>query len=70
MTAIWDTKADAVQKGDVIVFINPIKSFTDNDIDLISRFIDNGGKMLVMDSITNSMSTANELISNFIKTQV
>lgn len=56
---------DAVQKGDIIVFINPIKSFTDNDVDMINRFIENGGKMLVMDSITNSLSTTNELISNF-----
>jgi len=56
---------DAVQKADVIVFINPINTFSDKDIDLISRFIENGGKMLVMDSITNSMSSSNELISNF-----
>ena len=32
---------------------------------MISKFIENGGKMLVMDSITNSLSTSNELISNF-----
>jgi hypothetical protein len=56
---------DAVQKADIIVFINPIKTFSDKDIDLISSFIENGGKMLVMDSITNSLSTTNELISNF-----
>jgi hypothetical protein len=56
---------EAVKKGDIIVFINPIKTFSDKDIDLISRFIENGGKMLVLDSITNGMSTVNELISNF-----
>jgi hypothetical protein len=56
---------DAVQKGDIIVFINPIKAFSDEDIDLISSFIEKGGKLLVMDSITNSLSTTNELISNF-----
>jgi len=56
---------DAVQKGDIIVFINPIKTFSDKDIDLISNFIEKGGKMLVMDSITNSLSTSNELISNY-----
>jgi hypothetical protein len=55
----------AVQKADIIVFINPIKTFSNNDIDLISKFIENGGKMLVMDSITNRLSTSNELISNF-----
>ena len=56
---------DAVRNGDIIVFIDPIKSFTDKDIDLIIGFIEKGGKMLVMDSITNSKSTTNELISNF-----
>ena len=56
---------DAVRKGDIIVFIDPIKSFTDKDIDLVINFIEDGGKMLVMDSITNSKSTTNELISNF-----
>lgn len=56
---------DAIQKGDIIVFIDPIKSFSDKDINLIVGFIENGGKMLVMDSITNSKSTTNELISNF-----
>lgn len=56
---------DAVKKGDILVFINPIKSFSDKEIDLIIDFIQNGGKILVMDSITNSKSTSNELISNF-----
>ncbi len=59
------TLNEAVKKADIIVFINPIKTFSNNDIDLISKFIENGGKMLVMDSITNSLSTSNELISNF-----
>jgi hypothetical protein len=56
---------DAVKKADILVFINPIKLFSEKDIDLIIGFIENGGKILVMDSITNSMSTTNELISNF-----
>jgi hypothetical protein len=56
---------DALQKENIIVLINPIKSFSEEDIKLVSNFIENGGKMLVMDSITNSRSTTNELISNF-----
>jgi hypothetical protein len=63
--SVETTLDEAVQKADIIVFINPIKTFSNNDIDLISKFIENGGKMLVMDSITNSLSTSNELISNF-----
>jgi hypothetical protein len=63
--SVETTLDDAVQKGDIIVFINPIKTFSDKDIDLISTFVEKGGKLLVMDSITNSRSTTNELISNF-----
>ena len=63
--SVEQTLDNALQKGDIIVFIDPVKSFTDKDIDLIIGFIENGGKMLVMDSITNSKSTTNELISNF-----
>lgn len=56
---------DAVKKADVLVFINPIKSFSEKDIDMINRFIENGGKILVLDGVINSVSTANEIVSNF-----
>ena len=56
---------EAIKKADIIVFINPIKSFLDKEIDLIIDFVEKGGKILVMDSITNGKSTINELISNF-----
>jgi len=59
------TLDDAIKIGDIIVIINPIKSFETEDIDAITDFVENGGKVLVMDSITNSHSTANELIGNF-----
>ncbi len=59
------TLDDAIKIGDIIVIINPTKSFETEDIDTITDFVENGGKVLVMDSITNSRSTANELIGNF-----
>jgi hypothetical protein len=55
----------AVKLGDIIVIINPIKSFETEDIETITDFVEDGGKILVMDSILNSDSTANELIGNF-----
>jgi len=59
------TLDDAIKIGDIIVIINPIKSFETEDIDTITDFVENGGKVLVMDSITNIDSTANDLIGNF-----
>ncbi len=55
----------ATEKGDVVVFINPIKSFNSEEIEAVSSYLEQGGKVLVMDSISNSDSTANELIGNF-----
>ncbi len=59
------TLDDAIKIGDIIVIINPIKSFETEDIETITDFVENGGKVLLMDSILNSDSTANELIGNF-----
>jgi len=56
---------NALSDGDVIVFINPVKSFSTNEINKISKYLNNGGKVLLLDSIRNSHSTANELIGNF-----
>ena len=56
---------DSIKKGDIIVFINPIKSFKSRDVKTITNYVENGGKILLMDSVTNGRSTANELIGNF-----
>jgi len=55
----------AIQKGDVIVIINPIKDFKLEDVNKITNFVENGGRVLVMDSITNEDSTANNLLEPF-----
>jgi len=63
--SIENTLEEAIEKGDIIVIVNPCKSFETEDIETISAYIENGGNALVMDSITNSESTANDLIGNF-----
>jgi hypothetical protein len=63
--SIVTTVADAVEKGDLIVFINPTSSFTESEIQQVTTYLENDGRVLVMDSITNTDSTANELIGNF-----
>lgn len=63
--SIEKTLDNAIKTGDIIVIINPIKSFRSEIIETIINFVENGGKVLLMDSITNGYSTANELIGNF-----
>jgi thiol-disulfide isomerase/thioredoxin len=54
---------DALQKGDVVVIINPIKPFSTSDISKIQWYLIRGGKMIVMDSLYNNNSTANDLLN-------
>jgi hypothetical protein len=63
--SIENTLQEAVGKADIIVFINPTQPFSDEEIQLLTTFLEQNGRILVMDSITNPDSTANELIGNF-----
>lgn len=55
----------AINKGDVVVIINPIKSFEKKEIEDIKDYIESGGKLLLMDSVINFRSTSNELLKSF-----
>jgi hypothetical protein len=59
------TIKDATRSGDIIVIVNPTKPFTETDVQLLTTFFEKGGRMLLMDSIRNPQSTANELLGNF-----
>jgi hypothetical protein len=56
---------DSIANGDVIVIINPIQPFTEPDVQMLTTYLENGGRILLLDSITNIKSTTNELIGNF-----
>jgi hypothetical protein len=56
---------DATANGDIIVIINPIQSFTEPEIQMLTTYLENGGRVLLMDSITNIKSTVNELVGTF-----
>ncbi|HEC93349.1 MAG TPA: hypothetical protein ENI51_10215, partial [Candidatus Atribacteria bacterium] len=55
----------ALKNKDIIVIINPNKPFSSEDISAIESYVENGGKLLLIDSIFNSKSTANELLRDF-----
>ena len=59
------TLKDATRSGDIIVIVNPTKPFTETDVQLLTAFFEKGGRLLLMDSIRNPQSTANELLGNF-----
>ena len=64
LPTLEDTVQNAIE-GDAIVIINPNKSFKDDEINVITQYVDNGGTILLMDGILNVNSTANELLQNF-----
>jgi len=57
--------SSCLSKADSIVIINPNQPFSHTEITNIRHFIDAGGRVLVMDSILNADSTANDLLSSF-----
>jgi hypothetical protein len=59
------TLNDATRSGDIIVIINPTGPFTEADVHLLTTFFEKGGRLLLMDSIRNPQSTANELLGSF-----
>jgi hypothetical protein len=60
-----NTLSDAITHGDIIVIINPTQSFTEQEIQMVTTYLEQGGRVLLMDSITNKKSTANELIGAY-----
>lgn len=56
---------NALKKGDVVVIINPVKSFTKEETDSIVKYVEGGGKVLLMDGLLNTQSTANQLLPHF-----
>jgi hypothetical protein len=63
--SIENSLENAMKNGEVIVFINPVKPFDLEEINNINNYLYSGGSILVMDSIRNKRSTANDLIGNF-----
>lgn len=59
------TLDDATANGDIIIIVNPKQPFEESDIQMVTAYLDKGGRILLMDSIMNTASTANELIGNF-----
>ena len=56
---------DALKNGDVVIIINPTKSFTGIKRNQILNYVNGGGKLILMDNSFNKNSTANEILKVF-----
>jgi hypothetical protein len=59
------TLKDAMANSDIIVIVNPTQPFTESEIQMLTIYLEKGCRVILMDSIMNTKSTANELIGNF-----
>ena len=56
---------EAMAQGNVVVIINPSVPLTGKEERAISKYVHDGGKVLLMDSAGNTDSTSNELLRAF-----
>ena len=63
--SIEDTLEDAIACGDLVVLVNPDQSFTGEEIGLLLKYVGGGGRLLVMETVYNFNSTANEVLGRF-----
>jgi hypothetical protein len=52
-----------IQDADILIIINPNKEFDPEEKAQVKGYLENGGRLLLMDSATNERSTANELLA-------
>ena len=55
----------ALKKGDLVVITNPVKSFNEDIILKVIDFVENGGRLLVIDGPQNKRSSSNQLLRDF-----
>ena len=56
---------DALDKNDLVIIINPEKDFTQKMIKKITAFVDNGGKLLILQNDINNNLTSGQILSTF-----
>jgi len=63
-TIAFDLK-QATTGSDPIVIIRPVRPFNGDEIEAVDKFLRRGGSLLVLDSPSNTKSTADELLKPF-----
>ncbi len=63
--SLQDKLVDSLQAGTFTVIFNPTKPFGADEIESVSLFVKNGGRLLLVDGPQNINSTANQLLKEF-----
>lgn len=56
---------NSLKNADALIIINPCKPFSGEEINALLSYVEEGGRLLVADSVLNVNSTANELLQHF-----
>jgi hypothetical protein len=59
------TLDSSLSNARVVVFINPYKEFTPQELRQIKQYLEKGGRLLVLDGAHNRNSTANSFLMNY-----
>jgi hypothetical protein len=59
------TLEEDIQDASMLIIINPDKPFSPDELDRLKNYLQDGGKLLLMDTVTNQSSTAGEVLSYF-----
>lgn len=56
---------EALHVGQIVVIINPGKRFAEGDVHRLDHFMQQGGRVLLLDSVTNDSLVTNQLLKRF-----
>ncbi|TET43797.1 hypothetical protein E3J62_12185 [candidate division TA06 bacterium] len=56
---------ESIERGDLVVLINPVSDFTAREIDALERFVSQGGRLLVADRVENGSDASRKLLERF-----
>ena len=61
----WPTLEESFSKPGGQIMIDPIGDFSSAELDIVRRFVDDGGTLYVFDDPMNTRSTANQVLAQF-----
>ncbi|MCK5187999.1 MAG: hypothetical protein KAR43_12785, partial [Deltaproteobacteria bacterium] len=59
------TLKEDLRDANMLIIINPHKTFSPDELEKVKEYLQKGGRLLLMDGLTNTSSTANELLAPF-----
>jgi hypothetical protein len=63
--SIENNFADALKKNALVILVNPCRPFFEHEIDRAVHFVEQGGRLLILDGPQNKNSTSNQLLKKF-----